>query len=535
MAKITEFVNPAIAQNLGKELLKIVQNTVIADDLDTAEADLYKRKTLKFRDIIDNNFPTMLVVDYNNIRAELKQYQDIDTALKTYINETQQATTKDYNATKFSDTEIELLVESVRLGMQSFSTNTAKRISYKFLQESLSRIFNQGTGTGNTVSRVQQLFSQVYKITEYSNSNVEIYIFPNFANAGSLLRPHLAKGLLAVETKAQKSVRDVTSIGDILDYGHTAAGYVNDKGDTVLNFNSPKLLAIMFEVLNSGSDKSPVDVKTGLEAATFFVNDTRQVDVFINIEKEFSEGFVKTFVSVGGNVVRFENSLVNSRRGSVLEKKDNRGVGKEILKKLAGAFTKADTLLSKRLSRYILLNKKSPSTLEYVQHIVVSALKGEKAQRYTGKAKDSSSSKKDSIKKEVISGIVKTKVKLPKLPKPNTVVPKARPTNLQNLLLFINQHLQDVISANMGDGSRRDILNYRTGRFAGSIKVENLSESRAGMITAFYSYMKNPYATFSQGGRQERPKTRDPKLLISTSIREIAAQQVANKLRAVVV
>jgi len=55
------------------------------------------------------------------------------------------------------------------------------------------------------------------------------------------------------------------------------------------------------------------------------------------------------------------------------------------------------------------------------------------------------------------------------------------------------------------------------------------------MITAFYSYMKNPYATFSAGGRQELPKSRDPKLLISKSIREIVGQQVANRLRAVVV
>jgi hypothetical protein len=102
--------------------------------------------------------------------------------------------------------------------------------------------------------------------------------------------------------------------------------------------------------------------------------------------------------------------------------------------------------------------------------------------------------------------------------------------SLQNL---INQQLQDVISANMGDGNRRDVLNYRTGRLAGSAKVENMTESRAGMITAFYSYMKNPYATFSQGGQQQNPRSRDPKLLISKSIREIAAQQVGNRLRAV--
>ena len=98
---------------------------------------------------------------------------------------------------------------------------------------------------------------------------------------------------------------------------------------------------------------------------------------------------------------------------------------------------------------------------------------------------------------------------------------------------LINQHLQNVISANMGDGSQRNILNYRTGRFAGSTKVESMSQSRAGMITAFYSYMKNPYATFAEGGKQENPRTRNPKLLISKSIREIAMGKVGNRLRAV--
>jgi hypothetical protein len=85
----------------------------------------------------------------------------------------------------------------------------------------------------------------------------------------------------------------------------------------------------------------------------------------------------------------------------------------------------------------------------------------------------------------------------------------------------------------MGAGNSRAILNLRTGRLAESVQVERLSESRAGMITAFYSYMKNPYATFSDGGRQSSPRSRDPKLLISKSIREIAAQQVGNRLRAV--
>jgi hypothetical protein len=85
----------------------------------------------------------------------------------------------------------------------------------------------------------------------------------------------------------------------------------------------------------------------------------------------------------------------------------------------------------------------------------------------------------------------------------------------------------------MGNGTARNVLNYRTGRFAASAAVSRMSESREGMITAFYEYMKNPYQTFEPGYRQGNPKTRDPKLLIAASIREIAATKVGNKLRAV--
>jgi hypothetical protein len=117
----------------------------------------------------------------------------------------------------------------------------------------------------------------------------------------------------------------------------------------------------------------------------------------------------------------------------------------------------------------------------------------------------------------------------------NATLPNITDNGLTNLLSLLNAHIQDVISANMGDGSRKDILNYRTGRFASSVKVERVTASREGMITAFYTYMKNPYATFSEGGKQSVPGTRDPKLLISKSIREIAAEKVRNRLRAVVI
>jgi len=78
-------------------------------------------------------------------------------------------------------------------------------------------------------------------------------------------------------------------------------------------------------------------------------------------------------------------------------------------------------------------------------------------------------------------------------------------------------------------------LNLRSGRFAESVRVDRLTESKAGAITAFYTYMRNPYATFSDGGKQQYPKTRDPKLLISKSIRQLAQTITQQRLRAVLV
>lgn len=114
------------------------------------------------------------------------------------------------------------------------------------------------------------------------------------------------------------------------------------------------------------------------------------------------------------------------------------------------------------------------------------------------------------------------------------VVKQEQNVSLASLQAILDTLLVERVKQNMGTGNRRDILNLRTGRFAESVEVKRLSISRQGMITAYYDYMKNPYATFSQGGARSYPTSRDPKLLISKSIRELLAEKVANRLRAVV-
>jgi hypothetical protein len=177
-------------------------------------------------------------------------------------------------------------------------------------------------------------------------------------------------------------------------------------------------------------------------------------------------------------------------------------------------------LIAKDMADIIAKGKKSPK--EYKQ-----------APKLIGKKTTEVKKPKSNKNKIQTLKNLKSKVKATK-PDPNKIkeIPESS-VNLSQLLVLINSQLQDVISANMGDGNSRNVLNYRTGRFASTVKVEELSESKQGMISAFYSYMKNPYATFSTGGRQSTPKSRDPKLLISKSIREIAQQVVSNNLRAI--
>lgn len=100
--------------------------------------------------------------------------------------------------------------------------------------------------------------------------------------------------------------------------------------------------------------------------------------------------------------------------------------------------------------------------------------------------------------------------------------------SLITLQSLINAVLTDTLQENMNTPA----LNYRTGRFANSVKVESITKGRAGMLSIFYSYMKNPYQTFEPGYAQGSP-ARDPRLLISKSIRQIAIQLVERRFRSI--
>lgn len=178
----------------------------------------------------------------------------------------------------------------------------------------------------------------------------------------------------------------------------------------------------------------------------------------------------------------------------------------------------------------------SPSMLQHIESILTCTLKGTEVKTSRSTLKTSDPIKVgppvSRVKAQAPSKKSKRSLgfKEPKLKQANKSL-----TNLVSLQNLINQNLAKQIQENMGTGDSTRVLNYRTGRFAGSAKVERMTESRQGMITAFYSYMRNPYGTFAEGGAQEFPQSRNPKLLIATSIRELAGTQVANRMRAILV
>lgn len=222
-----------------------------------------------------------------------------------------------------------------------------------------------------------------------------------------------------------------------------------------------------------------------------------------------------------------------------------------IVKELRDLFSVSDKQFaniinkSPSLGQALLNTEGSPSLLDLLVKDVTDAITGKKSPKKVYKQKPTKIAevkRKITKPKKNTKEIAKAKALRQKVAatksKPNKIQEVLAPPvtyTLADLLSIIQAKLVDRVKANMGAGDRRDVLNIRTGRLAESAEVIKLSESRAGMITAFYTYMKNPYATFSEGGKQQYPRSRDPKALITKSIREIVEQQVSNRLRAVLV
>jgi len=133
----------------------------------------------------------------------------------------------------------------------------------------------------------------------------------------------------------------------------------------------------------------------------------------------------------------------------------------------------------------------------------------------------------------------KRRVQAPKrqLKKPGRVpvVPPARRAskekrqaflNLSQIKLYVNSQLHDKMQEKM----RGRRLHYQTGRLAHSAQVVNIQQTRKDTVALYYTYMKNPYATFAKGGSRHTAH-RDVDNLITASVRSLAKEVIGNKFK----
>ena len=130
-------------------------------------------------------------------------------------------------------------------------------------------------------------------------------------------------------------------------------------------------------------------------------------------------------------------------------------------------------------------------------------------------------------KKPKTSKLVRT---APALARKKRITNKQEPEEKRSLfsvMAMINQKLPQTVEKNM----RSPGLENRTGRFARSVRLTDVSETRQGFPSFGYTYRTDPYAVF-EVGRGRAPwatPERDPRKVIDASIRELAAQMALGR------
>ena len=94
------------------------------------------------------------------------------------------------------------------------------------------------------------------------------------------------------------------------------------------------------------------------------------------------------------------------------------------------------------------------------------------------------------------------------------------------LMALINAKLPQTVAKNMGAPR----LENRTGRFASSVRVTEITSTAQGFPSIGFSYQRDPYGVFERtSGSRFADADRDPRDLIDLSIREIAQKMAIGR------
>jgi hypothetical protein len=250
---------------------------------------------------------------------------------------------------------------------------------------------------------------------------------------------------------------------------------------------------------------------------------TFKTEVFINAEQRFQSKLndnkilAKLAIEYRVQVVAPEEGSGNKGSGSTFKSQINRYIKDHIepaLESLESEVT-AETLV-KQL-------RMSPSIEDRIADNIIDIFKDKKSKSY----------KKSKKEKTILTTTEKSDIKIPIIAWGGSAILPEEDLDLNSKIPYLNTRLHDKIQQNMGKGNAKQILNYRTGRFARSAEIERFWPSKEkGAVNAAVRYMRYPYGTFEPGGRLHKPG-RDPHVIFRRSIRQLLQEEKIATLRRV--
>lgn len=404
--------------------------------------------------------------------------------------------------------------------VEGYSVNELREDIIKYIKRNAQTSLLSVNGTLRLLAAPTEELS-IKDIQKYTSKGALVYegrsikgvLYSNYAST----QTNLFKNFLNTELVNKLRTAQASKYKETFDPGHTVFDKDSSLGTAPIAKKVEESVSgiysrfyEVFDTLNPKQQKLAARIFKNISKADreFDVHSTYSAKVYGTLTKDFKD----SLLSVKANIILIQDTLENRGKFSAEERK---------------FLNKVTSILEKELPVVNFSN----NLYEEIEERIFNAISGKKSKPTKATKQIDLGTSKTTTKGKAKTSAAPADLKLRNLE-------TRRLIGLPRLLILLNSHIQDVVSANMQDpadfdrGSRK-LLTYRTGRFAESVKVERLSASRQGMITAFYSYMKNPYATFTAGGKQQMPRSRDPKALISKSIREIAAKYVAEQLRAV--
>ena len=299
---------------------------------------------------------------------------------------------------------------------------------------------------------------------------------------------------LATETEGEYTVNS----GNFLDFGHRSGS------------------AVVEQQTQRARDNFQGAIRTRNEESSDQITDKDLKNLGLKVFFRKKGTLERDILEVG-----IEASKINRGKKSELELKGN------LIEQLENAIKKLDTSKSfaKRPGSDTRVETEAKKIIKTFDE-GIKRRKNVKVKSRDFKPKLSNSSVSKTLKSKAKKGTNK-KAKLSSLGLKRVELKEGSASSTIALAALINQKLPETVRGNMGVPG----LQNRTGRFANSARVTDVTTTSQGFPSIGYTYQKRPYQVFEQGAGKFpwASKDRDPRVVIERSIREIAAELLTGR------